>query len=229
MKYIGYVRVSTGKQGRSGLGLDGQESAIRSHVSTMAGELVGLYKEIESGKKDDRPMLLKAIAHAQLIGARLVIHKLDRLSRDLGFITQLQKSDLDFTVIDLPGADKFVIHLFGALAEKERSMISDRTRRALQAAKERGKVLGNPKGYQFAEGAQRRGAAAAGKAHAERADLLASRVNPMIMELRGEGRPLRGIAAELNAKGIPTPRGKAWTAQAVKNAMDRGAGFAVNH
>jgi DNA invertase Pin-like site-specific DNA recombinase len=221
MKYIGYVRVSTGKQGRSGLGLEGQEAAILSHVSSMAGELVALYKEVESGKKDDRPILLEAIAHAQLIGAHLVIHKLDRLSRDLGFITQLQKSDLDFTVVDLPGADRFVIHLFGAMAEKERSMISDRTKRALQAAKNRGAVLGNAKGYQFKEGVQEAGAVAAGKAHSKRADLLASRVLPLIERFQAEGKSLRGIAAELNGKGIPTPRGKEWTAQAVKNAQGR--------
>lgn len=221
MKYIGYARVSTDKQGKSGLGLESQEKAIRDFVRSCSGELMELYVEVESGKKDDRPKLAEAIRHSQLTGARLVIHKLDRLSRDLGFITQLQKNHIDFQIVDLPGADKFTIHLFGALAEKERSMISERTRAALKAAKERGRKLGNAKGEGFTIEIQKKGAVAASIVRKEKADLFAGKVKPFIEKLKGEGLSLRGIASKLNDMGIQTARGKAWTATAVKNAMIR--------
>lgn len=221
MKYIGYCRVSTGKQGRSGLGLESQESAIVGYITSLGGELEQLYVEVESGKRDDRPVLREAIQHAQLIGARLVIHKLDRLSRDLGFITTLQKNSVDFVVVDLPGADRFTVQLFGALAEKERSMISERTKQALAAAKARGVVLGNAKGEGFTAEIQLAGAVAAAEARKEKADVFAARVKPMIERLQGEGLSLRGVAEALNGKGIKTPRGKEWTATAVKNALAR--------
>lgn len=221
MKYIGYCRVSTEKQGKSGLGLEAQESAIRDYIQACSGELVKLYVEVESGKKDDRPILASAINHSQLIGARLVIHKLDRLSRDLGFITTLQKNSVDFAIVDLPGADKFTIHIFGALAEKERSLISERTRTALQQAKERGVRLGNAKGEGFTREIQRQGALAASRSRTEKADSFANKVKPFIERLRGEGKGLRQIAGVLNAEGILTARGKQWTPTAVKNAMNR--------
>jgi DNA invertase Pin-like site-specific DNA recombinase len=222
MKYIGYCRVSTGRQARSGLGLESQEGAISAYVSSLSGELEQLYVEVESGKRDDRPVLREAIQHAQLIGARLVIHKLDRLSRDLGFITTLQKNSVDFVVVDLPGADRFTVQLFGALAEKERGMISERTKNALAAAKARGVVLGNAKGEGFTPAIQKAGAVAAAEARKAKADVLAARVRPMIERLQGEGLSLRGIAEALKAKSIKTPRGKEWTATAVKNALARG-------
>ncbi|GFO58753.1 resolvase [Geomonas silvestris] len=221
MRYIGYARVSTARQGRSGLGLESQEAAIAAYVSSMGGDLEQLYVEVESGKRDDRPELREAIQHAQLIGARLVIHKLDRLSRDLGFITTLQKNLVDFVVTDLPGADRFTVQLFGALAEKERFMISERTRQALAAAKARGVKLGNSKGEGFTPEIQKAGAVAAAAARIEKADTFAVRVKPMAEKLKAEGLSLRGIAAKLNEKGIKTPRGKQWTATAVKNAMER--------
>lgn len=221
MKYIGYARVSTDKQGKSGLGLDSQEKAIRDFVRSCSGELMELYVEVESGKKDDRPVLAEAILRSQLTGARLVIHKLDRLSRDLGFITTLQKNNVDFSVVDLPGADKFTIHLFGALAEKERLMISERTKLALKAAKERGVKLGNAKGEGFTIEIQKKGAVAASAVRIEKADMFAGKVKPFIEKLKGEGLSLRGIASKLNDMGIQTARGKGWTATAVKNAIER--------
>jgi DNA invertase Pin-like site-specific DNA recombinase len=222
MKFVGYCRVSTGKQGRSGLGLEGQEDAISSYVSSTGGELTKLYVEVESGKKDDRPILREAIQHAQLIGAKLIIHKLDRLSRDLGFITTLQKNSVDFSVVDLPGADRFTIHIFGALAEKERQMISERTKKALESAKKRGVKLGNPKGEGFTPEIQTLGVVAASQSRKEKADILAERVRPMIERLQTEGLSLRRIATRLTDDGIKTPRGKEWTATAVKNALARG-------
>lgn len=222
MKFIGYTRVSTDKQGKSGLGLEAQHAAIRDFVLANGGELVELYEEVESGKRDDRPILAEAIRHSQLTGARLVIHKLDRLSRDLSFITTLQKNSVDFAVVDLPGADKFTIHLFGALAEKERSLISERTEAALRAVKERGeKRIGNPKGVGPSQEAKMMGAAAAVVARKEKADLFAGQVMPFIKKFKAEGLSLRGIASKLNDMGIQSARGKEWTATAIKNAMER--------
>jgi DNA invertase Pin-like site-specific DNA recombinase len=221
MKFIGYCRVSTGKQGKSGLGLEAQETAIREYVRSCSGELVKLYIEVESGKNDNRPVLADAIRHSQLTGARLVIHKLDRLSRDLSFITTLQKNSVDFAVVDLPGADRFTVHIFGALAEKERSMISERTRAALKQAKERGVKLGNAKGEGFTPEIQKAGAEAAEKARRANADSFASKVKPFIERLQGEGKGLRLIAAALNAEGIGTARGKEWTPTAVKHVRER--------
>jgi DNA invertase Pin-like site-specific DNA recombinase len=223
MKYIGYCRVSTDKQGKSGLGLESQQEAITSYVSGLGGKLVKLFVEVESGKRDDRPILREAIQHAQLIGAKLVIHKLDRLSRDLGFITTLQKNSVDFAVVDLPGADRFTIHIFGALAEKERSMISERTKRALAARAARGLKNGNAKGKGFSlhPEIQQAGVIAAAQARTAKADMLAVRVRPIIEKMQAEKLGLRGIARELNEMGIGTPRGKEWTATAVKNALER--------
>lgn len=221
IKFIGLIRVSTGKQSKSGLGLEGQEAAIRSYVSSVGGELVKVYVEVESGKDGLRPVMTEAIQHSQLIGARLVIQKLDRLSRDLGFITTLQKNSVDFVVVDLPQADRFTIQLFGALAEKERYMISERTKRALAAAKARGVKLGNEKGYEFAPEVFLAGAVAAAQARIAKANTLSARVRPMIEKLRAQGLSLRGVAAELDDMGIKTPRGKEWTAAAVKNALAR--------
>lgn len=221
MKYIGYVRVSTDRQGKSGLGLESQQESITSFVAGAGGELVKIYVEVESGKIDNRPVLLEAIRHSQLINGKLVIAKLDRLSRSLGFITDLQKNHVDFAVVDLPGADKFTIHLYGALAEKERSMISDRTKQALQAAKARGVKLGNKKGSGITPEIQQKGAISASTARIANADTFSQLVKPMIERLQGEGNSLSAIARALNAADIPTARGKKWTATAVNNALAR--------
>ena len=228
MKYVGLVRVSTGKQGKSGLGLEGQEAAIRSYVANAGGRLVKLFIEVESGKDGKRPVLTEAIQHAQMMGARLVIQKLDRLSRDLGFITTLQKTAVDFVVVDLPGADKFTIQLFGALGEKERLMISERTKAALAEAKKRGVTLGNPKGHQFPNGAAKRGAVAAAESHRERANAAAGRILPLLLEYKGQGMSMNRMAKSLNEAEVPSPSGKVptpekpvWTAQAVKNTLKR--------
>jgi DNA invertase Pin-like site-specific DNA recombinase len=222
MKLIGYCRVSTDKQGKSGLGLESQEEAIRSYAASIGGDLIQIYVEVESGKRGDRPILRDAIDHSQLIGAKLVIHKLDRLSRDLGFITTLQKNSVDFIVVDLPGADRFTVHIFGALAEKERSMISERTKKALEAAKRRGVRLGNKPGEGFTPEIQQAGAAAAAEARAVNADRFAARVRPVIERLQAEDLSLRGIAARLDGMGIRTQRGKEWTAAGIRNLLGRG-------
>lgn len=140
MKMIAYYRVSTTKQGESGLGLEAQRSAVRQ----VFGDPVFEYTEIESGKKDDRPELSAAISHAKEIGGTLVIAKLDRLSRKLSFITKLMDSGVSFKCADMPGVDNFTIHILGAVAQRERELISKRTKEALHELKLQGVELGNP-------------------------------------------------------------------------------------
>lgn len=143
-KFISYCRVSTVKQGASGLGLEAQQATIARYLNGGSWELLDEFVEIESGKKDDRPELAKALHHCRMTGATLVIAKLDRLSRDLHFISSLQKAGVEFVACDMPSANKFTVHIFAALAEHEREMISQRTKAALAALKARGVKLGKP-------------------------------------------------------------------------------------
>ncbi len=144
MLYIAYYRVSTDRQGRSGLGLDAQAAAVTSHLAP-GDQLIGAFTEIESGKRDDRPELLKALAMCRQRRATLVIAKLDRLARDVHFISGLLKSGVEFVAADMPHASKFEIHIRAALAEEERERISIRTKEALAAAKARDQTLGYPR------------------------------------------------------------------------------------
>src|SRR5215813_5790846 len=142
-KFIAYYRVSTDKQGRSGLGLEAQRKAVTDYLDGGSWELIGEYTEVESGKRSDRPELAKAIAFAKKHRARLVIAKLDRLSRNVAFISALMERKVDFIAVDNPHATKFNLHILAAVAEFERDAISKRTREALAAAKAKGKILGN--------------------------------------------------------------------------------------
>lgn len=220
-KIVGYLRVSSQEQGRSGLGLESQEAAIRSFATRTGGELVKVFTEIESGKINNRPVLCEALRFAELIGGELVIHRLDRLSRDLNFITTLQKANVEFRVVDMPEADKFTIQLFGCLAEKERTLISERTKGALAAARARGVKLGTPRNLTAA--GRTKGAATRAAGLVASADIFAAKVKPMIDEMREQGLSLRGVAAQMNKSGVLTARGKtgAWTATAIKNVLRR--------
>jgi len=218
MKYVAYYRVSTAKQGKSGLGLEAQKKMVADFVAVNGGELVKEHVEIESGAKSDRPELLAAIRHADLVGGKLLVGKLDRLSRDLHFILSLQKSKVDFVVCDLPGCDNFTINIYGALAQREREMIAVRTKAGLQARKARGEKMGtnNLKPEMVAE-ASAKGVAVLKKT----ADDFAGRVRPVIEGLQARGMSLRGIAAELEKLGVKSARGGAWTPTAVKNILAR--------
>ena len=144
-KFVAYFRVSTDRQGKSGLGLDAQRQAVMSYLDGGRWTLVAEFTEVESGKRDDnRPQLAAASAACKRQKARLVIAKLDRLSRNLAFIAALMESGVEFVAVDNPHMNKLTIHILAAVAEHEREMISERTKAALQAAKARGKVLGNP-------------------------------------------------------------------------------------
>jgi DNA invertase Pin-like site-specific DNA recombinase len=219
---IGYVRVSTNQQGRSGLGIEAQRDAIARFAVAEVFELVRVFTEVETGKGSDaldrRPQLSAALDEARRRKCPVVVAKLDRLSRDVHFISGLMTHRVPFLVAELgPDVDPFILHLFAALAEKERAMISVRTKAALAAAKARGVKLGGPK-LRIA----RRNAIAAIKGNADR---QAANVLPIIREVQRTGAvTLRDLADALNARGIPTPRGGKWYATSVRNVLSRTTG-----
>lgn len=221
-KFISYCRVSTAKQGNSGLGLEAQRETIRQYLNGGDWQLIGEFVEVESGKNNDRPELAKALKDCQLTGATLLVAKLDRLSRDIHFITSLEKAGIEFTVCDFPTANRFTIHIFAALAQYERELISQRTKAALAAKKARGAVLGSPEN--LTKENRDKGRMQGRAAIRDRADRFARMVAPKIREYREQGTDsLRGIAQKLNSDHVLTARGKAgtWTPTAVKNLVDR--------
>lgn len=216
VQYVIYLRVSTDRQGKSGLGLEAQRKAVLDHVAGK-GEIAAEYVEIESGKKNDRPQFVRALAEAKRIGAVLLIAKLDRLARNVAFIANLLESGVEVTAADMPEANRFVLHIMAAVAEQESCAISERTKAALAAAKERGIKLGwsIPERASEQRQAARKGAAV----NKVRAQVHAENVLPMIEQIRAGGASLRQIAAELNARGIKTARGGKWHATTVRNIL----------
>ena len=223
-KFVSYIRVSTAKQGVSGLGIEAQRAAIARFADDVGGEIIGEHVEIETGKGSDalerRPQLLAALRSAKRARCAVVVAKLDRLSRDVAFISGLMAKGVPFVCADLgPDADPFMLHLYAALAEKERALISKRTREALQAAKARGVKLGGDQGGRST--AETRAAAVA--ACQARANDRAEDVLPLIAELRGEGvTSLGGIARALTERSVAKARGGTiWTATDVRNVLAR--------
>jgi DNA invertase Pin-like site-specific DNA recombinase len=224
-KWIGYCRVSTDRQGRSGLGLDAQRAAIASYLTPRNGQLVGEYVEVESGKVDDRPKLREALEACQRVGARLIIAKLDRLSRDVAFIANLMRSNADFLVCDYPDANRLTLHIMAAVAESEREMISKRTREALAAAKIRGVKLGTPEN--LTPTVATLGRKLGTKARSEKSKRFAAAVWPVIEPLLDAGLSLNAIARKLNEDGTLSASGRgstagkqgAWTATAVRRVL----------
>lgn len=211
-KAISYLRVSTDRQGRSGLGLEAQREAVARYAAQARLELVGEHVEVETGKGSNalarRPQLLAALTEAKKSKARLVLAKLDRLARNVHFISGLMETGVDFAVADMPNADRFQLHLFAALAEKEAEVISHRTKAALAAAKARGTALG------------RNGAVLArrNKAEArERLDPVAERLTAM----RASGLSIRAMVTELNRDGVPSPGGSVWHTTNLHRALSR--------
>jgi DNA invertase Pin-like site-specific DNA recombinase len=203
-KFVAYFRVSTDRQGKSGLGLEAQRSAVMAYLNGGRWTLVEEFTEVESGKHADRPELEKALAACKKQKARLVIAKLDRLSRNLAFIAALMESGVEFVAVDMPHANKLTVHILAAVAQHERETISERTKAALAAAKKRGQRLGNPG---IAEVAKRGRAVA--KANARR---FAANVRPIIEEIMRAGvTSHNAIAAKLNERNVKTARGGTWT------------------
>ncbi len=218
-KFISYLRVSTAKQGSSGLGLEAQRKAVADHLNGGAWNLVREFVEIESGKRDDRPKLAEAMALARLHGATLLIAKLDRLSRDAHFLLGLQKAGVDFVACDMPTANRLTVGILAMVAEEERRAISKRTKDALAAAKARGTKLGGDRGkLHLVRDAGRAAGIAVRQAKALR---RSTDLAPIIADLQAEGvTTLAALAEALTARGIPTARGAAvWTPMQVSRVL----------
>lgn len=208
-RFIAYFRVSTDKQGRSGLGLEAQRAAVLDYVSRQ-GELVAEFTEIESSRSQ-RPQLQAALELCRRRKATLLIARLDRLARNVAFISNLMESRVDFVAVDMPEANRLTIHILAAVAEYEREAISVRTKAALAAAKARGVRLGNPNPLPAS-----RKAAASLQASARQ---YQATVRPIIEALRRQGMTLSAIAEELNRRAVPTARQGAWYATTVRNML----------
>ncbi len=216
-KAVAYYRVSTAKQGASGLGLDAQREGITRHLLGGAWELIGEYTDIESGtsKGNTRPELAKALAHAKRERATLIIAKLDRLSRNVHFISGLLESKVEFIAVDNPGANRLTVHVLAAVAEAEAEAISKRTREALAAARARGVVLGMPGNLD--DQARRQGA----QVQREHAVTAYASLVHRVLNLKQRGMSYRAIAAALNADGEVTRTGRPFVAQTVKRVLER--------
>lgn len=219
-KIVAYIRVSTQMQGASGLGIDGQRSAIQAYAAQIGAEIVREYREIESGKRTDRPELAHAVAHAEKTGAALVAAKIDRFGRRVRDLLRLRDARCPVIPVDMPNADAFMFTILAAVAEREGQAISERTRVALQAARARGTVLGGARegGHRVNDDDRARSI----QTRQAQADDRARSIADDVAELRTEGRTsLRQIADGLNARGIETPRGGSWQPNSVRRLLHR--------
>jgi DNA invertase Pin-like site-specific DNA recombinase len=212
-KFIAYYRVSTDRQGRSGLGLEAQRQAVCDFLAAR-GEPIESFTEIESGRKNDRPQLTAALDACRRHKPILVIAKLDRLARNVYFISGLMESGVEFVAVDMPHANRLTIHILAAVAEHERELISQRTKAALQAAKRQGVTLGSPQ--------PKKGAAIRSQVLREKADRFSVTILPLIHGLQAQGiTGYRAIACALNARGIQTANRRQWYPTTVKNLLKR--------
>jgi DNA invertase Pin-like site-specific DNA recombinase len=219
-RFVSYFRVSTKRQGESGLGLEAQREAVRKFVGD--GQVVASFEEVESGGRSDRPALDAALRACRLRNATLVIAKLDRLARSVAFVSRLMEEGVDFVAVDNPNANRLTVHLLAAIAEHERELISQRTKAALQAAKARGVKLGNPRGADTMREHGEMARTRSMQVRMERSASRASEVVSIIEDVQAAGPlSLRGLAAELNNRTIPAPRGGEWTAVQVRRVLAR--------
>jgi DNA invertase Pin-like site-specific DNA recombinase len=218
-KFVVYYRVSTQRQGRSGFELEAQQNAVRNHLNGGDWKIVAEFTEVESGKCKDSPKLGEALAVCRIHAAKLIIAKLDRLAHNVAFVSALMEAGVEFEALDFPQANRLTIHILAAVAEHEAKVISERTKAALAAAKRRGVKLGGCRaGARLTASARQAGV----KANQERADARAADLAPIIRALQATRvTSLRGIADELNRRGIRTPRGKQWLAGSVSLLLMR--------
>lgn len=218
-KYVAYLRVSTDRQGRSGLGLEAQREAVRAHMNGGPAWLCAEFTEVESGKRNTRPELAKALAACKAHGATLIIARLDRLARNVAFVSNLMESGVEFVACDFPQANRLTVHILAAVAEHEGRMISERTKAALAAAKARGVKMGGHRGK--TPTAEHRKASAA--ARALRAQERARDLAPVVADLRAAGHTtLAQMAAAMTERRIPTATGKAqWSPAQVSRLLAR--------
>ncbi|WP_019644812.1 recombinase family protein [Novispirillum itersonii] len=214
MRFVAYYRVSTTKQGQSGLGLEAQKEAVHSFLTGKGWPPVAEFVEVESGRKSDRPQLVAALAACRLHKATLIIAKLDRLARNAAFLLNLRDAGVDFVACDMPDANLLTVGIMALVAEDEAERISARTKGALAAAKARGVRMGGFRGYVPTE-EDRAKAVEAKRAKAQRPDL-----NPILEEIKAAGvTSLSGIAKALNERGIPTAKGGQWQAVQVQRLL----------
>ena len=220
-RFVSYLRVSTKKQGASGLGLEAQKKAIDDYLNGGSWVLIQEFIEVESGKRhENRPKLRAAIEACKATGSRLVIAKIDRLARNVAFVSNLMESGVEFIAVDFPTANRLTVHIMAAMAEYEREMISKRVKEALGAAKARGVKMGNPSG--LPEGVHKIGNAASIKSRATKSNEHARRLYDIIKQYQDGGFSLRAIAKKLNDERKITPTGKGgWKATTVKRVLDR--------
>jgi len=226
-KYVAYYRVSTARQGQSGLGLDAQRRAVREYLLNRGWPPIEEFTEVESGRKDSRPALSKAFRACRLHGATLVIAKLDRLARNASFLLSLKGAGIDFEAVDLPDANRLTVGIIAMVAEAEAEAISQRTKSALAEAKMRGVQLGNPQNLSN----QILGTRNSAIMRAQQANRYASDVDSLIGEIRMSGfTTLVAIAHELTRRGIATPRGAAiWGPMQVLRVERRVAALTTTH
>jgi DNA invertase Pin-like site-specific DNA recombinase len=228
---VAYLRVSTKKQGQSGLGLEAQRTAVADYAAKEGCKVVAEYVEVESGKKAARPELAKALNHCRAAKAVLVVAKLDRLARNVAFLSGLMEAGVDFVACDNPTANKFTVHILAAVAEQEAKAISERTRVALAAAKKRGVKLGSarPGHWQGIENKRmagsRRGVRRAAELRTQAATTHNSMAVAEALKLRQAGMSWFEVAAELNRRGLVTRRGNSWTKSSVFTVVKATAGF----
>ena len=224
---IAYYRVSTKRQGESGLGLEGQKTAVEAYSRQTGARILASYREVESGKRADRPELARALAHAKRSRAVLVVAKLDRLARNVAFLAAVMDSGVDFIACDNAAANRLTLHILAAVAEAEAKAISERTKAALAAAKARGTRLGSarPDHWKGNEKARlaglARGRSISAKVISDAARDAYSDLLPTMQELRDAGKSLQAIADDLNAQGHTTRRGKPWNPVQVARVLDR--------
>jgi DNA invertase Pin-like site-specific DNA recombinase len=223
--FIAYFRVSTQKQGVSGLGLEAQQEAVARHILAHGGQLVHGYQEIESGKRKDRPELLKALSHARRSKATLLVAKLDRLGRNVAFLSALMEAGVDFVACDNPHANRLMLHMMVAFAEEEARQISIRTKAALQAYKARGGKLGaqDPrcKSITSLRSARESGQRLGTVANSQKSRSAYEDIIPVMQSFRSQGATLRQIAEQLNALKQTTRTGKPWNQVQVMRVLDR--------
>lgn len=213
-KFVAYYRVSRVSQGISGLGMDAQRESVRNFLNGGRWTLLGEFAEVESGKRNNREELNKALALCKETGATLLIARLDRLSRNALFLLSLLESGVSFKAVDMPEADKFLISILAVVAEKERTMISERTKAALAAARRRGTRLGNPNPDNALKAALR--------AKSDRATAFVENLAPVVRQIQKAGASsLRQIAFSLTARGYRTPNGREFKAQSVADLLRR--------
>ncbi len=219
-RLVAYYRVSTARQAKSGLGLEGQRLAVHHYIGRCPGELIGEFTEVKSGRRDDRPQFQKALWLCRVYEAKLVVAHLDRMSRSFALIADLMESGVDFVAVNMPYANPFTIHIFAAVAEYELSLMSERLKAASAVAKASGRNLGNPRLSTYRRSPEAIKATA--RENRERAIARACELAPLLCALRDQGAMLKGIAEQLTLMGIPTPHNaQRWGVDIVRRMFER--------